>query len=429
MITNERQFRISKAQLEKLRKTASAFDLNEATKRSGSSVLARAELAALQSQIDELAEEVLDYEALQSGAVSILKAASLTELPRILIKARIAQGLSQRQLAEVLGLKEQQIQRYEAEEYSTANVRRLSEVAKALNLNITEVAEFSQDPPAKQDAHADKIHWDRFPIKEMYRRNWFAGYAGTLSGALAHPEILVADLMKRAGGQPRLALHRKRVRSGSAVDLYALLAWECRVLALANAAPPRSCFDPEKLDDAWFTNLAEQSRCPDGPVRAREYVEDAGIAMVIEPHLASTHLDGAALLGEKGPVVGLTLRFDRLDNFWFVLLHELIHVKMHLRKGRVEEIFDDLEAEADSLEREADDLAGRALIPADSWETALARYLRTPESVKAFAKDLNISEAIVAGRIRKEADNYVILTELVGLGKVRQHFPDVRFGQ
>jgi len=85
-------------------------------------------------------------------------------------------------------------------------------------------------------------------------------------------------------------------------------------------------------------------------------------------------------------VVGLTLRYDRLDNFWFVLLHELIHVKVHLKKGRVEQIFDDLEADGDAIEREADDLAGRALIPDELWETALARYLRTQESIKAFAE-------------------------------------------
>jgi HTH-type transcriptional regulator / antitoxin HigA len=143
MITNERQFRISKAQLQKLRSSVAAFDVHEAAKASGSRILAQAELAGLQSQIEELAEQVGDYEALQSGAVNILKAPSLSDLPKILIKSRIARGLSQRDLAERLGLKEQQIQRYESEEYATANLRRLTEVAEALNLKISEVAELS----------------------------------------------------------------------------------------------------------------------------------------------------------------------------------------------------------------------------------------------------------------------------------------------
>jgi HTH-type transcriptional regulator/antitoxin HigA len=429
MITNDRQFRISRAQLEKLRDAAGSFDFTEAAKRCGSPVLAQAEHAALQSEVEKLTDEIREYEGLRSGAVSILKAQSLSELPKILIMARIAQGLTQRKLADLLGLKEQQVQRYEAEEYSTANVKRLAEVARALNLNVSEVAEIRMAPAATENAESETIQWDRFPIREMYRRNWFEGYTGTLAGAVAQADILVPNLIKRAGGQPRLALHRKRLRVGSAADRYALLAWECRVLAVANSSPRPIRYDPERIDDAWLKKLAQQSRSPDGPSRAKKYLESAGIAVVIEAHLTSTYLDGAALLGERGPVIGLTLRYDRLDNFWFALFHEIMHVRVHLKKGIVEEILDDLEADADATEREADELAARALIPDDLWETALPRYVRTEDAVKAFAREHKISEAIVAGRIRKEADNYVMLAEMVGAGEVRRHFPEVRFGQ
>lgn len=427
MITNERQFRISRAQLKKLRSAVASFDIQEAAKRIGSPVLARAELEALLSQIDELAKQVHEYEVLKSGAVSNLKANSLSELPTLLIKTRIARGLSQRDLAKLLGFKEQQIQRYESGEYSAAKLQRLAEVAKALQLDINEVAEFNQASPSDKGAQPEEIDWERFPVKEMLRRGWFEGNTGTPAGTIAQARTLVGELFQRAGGKPRLALHRKRVRSGSAVDPYALLAWECRVLALARSSPTRSDYDPEKLDRAWFRRLVQQSRFRDGPVRGQKYVEAAGIAVVIEPHLSSTHLDGAALLGERGPVVGLTLRHDRIDNFWFVLLHELFHVKMHLRKGRVEDIFDDMEADADALEREVDVLASRALISDDSWEVSLARYLRTEDSVKTFAEECKISEAVVAGRIRNEADNYFILNDLVGQGEVRRLFPEVRF--
>jgi HTH-type transcriptional regulator/antitoxin HigA len=70
----------------------------------------------------------------------VLKAESLDELPNVLIRARIARGLSQRELADALGLKEQQIQRYEAEQYASAALRRLIDIANALNLSISEVA-------------------------------------------------------------------------------------------------------------------------------------------------------------------------------------------------------------------------------------------------------------------------------------------------
>ncbi len=143
MTTNERQFRITKSQLDKLHAALTGFDLDAATRCIGSRVLADAELAALKSQASDLSNEIRDYEALKSGTISVLKARNLSELPTILIRARIAKGLSQQALAEKLGLKEQQIQRYESEEYSSASLRRLAEVAEALNLNITGVAEFT----------------------------------------------------------------------------------------------------------------------------------------------------------------------------------------------------------------------------------------------------------------------------------------------
>ena len=125
----------------------------------------------------------------------------------------------------------------------------------------------------------------------------------------------------------------------------------------------------------------------------------------------------------------MTLRYDRLDNFWFVLIHELVHVRDHLRKGKLEEIFDDLESEPDQLEKNTDQRAGGIMIPDDQWETALPRYLRTEESVIDFAQEIGVHPAIVAGRIRKEANNYVILSNLVGRGEVRKQFPDVQFAQ
>jgi HTH-type transcriptional regulator/antitoxin HigA len=236
-----------------------------------------------------------------------------------------------------------------------------------------------------------------------------------------------------------VALQRQRVRTGSEADPYALLAWQCRVLLLAKSAPAPKEFRVGILGDAWMKTLVQLSRFEDGPIRARKQLGEAGIVLVVEPHLSSTHLDGAALLGDNGPIIGLTLRQDRLDNFWFVLLHELVHIKKHLKKGSVEDIFDearsateglvdDSGAASDELEREADQLAGEALISSEAWNTALARFIQSEDSVKSFAAQVRISPAIVAGRIRQEANNWTILGNLVGQGEVRKLFPDVRFG-
>ncbi|MCK4787189.1 MAG: ImmA/IrrE family metallo-endopeptidase, partial [Desulfobacteraceae bacterium] len=174
--------------------------------------------------------------------------------------------------------------------------------------------------------------------------------------------------------------------------------------------------------------LAHISIDKDGPQKAVDYLKGSGIRLVIESHLPQTHLDGAAfLLSDGSPIIGMTLRYDRLDNFWFVLFHELVHIMKHLHKGDIESIFDDLDVEAGDIEQDADEQAGEILVPEEKWNTALARYIRSEDSIKDFAQELHIHPAIVAGKIRKEANDYIILKDMVGQGKVRKLFPDVYF--
>jgi len=300
--------------------------------------------------------------------------------------------------------------------------------------HLEEGLEIGAGGPIESLTSSRMIDWSWFPIKEMYKRNWFEGYTGSLSAATAEAEALVTSFMECAIRKPLVALQRQRVRTGSKANPYALLAWQCRVLLIAKSSLPRAPFKHSNLNEEWLYSLVQLSRFKEGPLRAKEHLSNAGIAMVVEPHLTSTHLDGAALLGDDCPVVGLTLRNDRVDNFWFVLLHEIIHIKKHLKKGGVEDIFDECIAEGtdvalSEIEREADELAGQALIPDQSWNSCLARFVRSKESVVSFATKLGISPAIVAGRIRYEAGNWTLLRDLVGQGEVRKLFPKVTFGE
>ena len=123
------------------------------------------------------------------------------------------------------------------------------------------------------------------------------------------------------------------------------------------------------------------------------------------------------------PVIGLTLRYDRLDNFWFVLLHELAHVTRHLTKANHQEFVDDLGLEPDSApERDADQSAREALVPTDLWEASEASYNPSPMTVIALAHQIGVHPAIVAGRARHENGNYRLLSQLVGTGEVRSRF-------
>jgi ribosome-binding protein aMBF1 (putative translation factor) len=116
MITNTRQYRISKAQLEKLKAALAALKQDQQEHANVHPTLIKAQEDALRSQAEELSEQLAEFEALASGREKVLEVVSFEELPKALIKARIAAGLSQKDLAERLGLKEQQVQRYEATE-------------------------------------------------------------------------------------------------------------------------------------------------------------------------------------------------------------------------------------------------------------------------------------------------------------------------
>jgi HTH-type transcriptional regulator/antitoxin HigA len=405
-----------------------AFDIKAAIERTKSKILARAELDALRSECENLILQLQEYETLKSGSVEILKVSTLHELPTILIKARIVKGWSQRQLADALDLKEQQIQRYEAEEYASANLHRLAEVADTLGLNISEIAEFKPPLQISLDIDKDDLAWNLFPVKEMYRRNWFEGFSGSLEEAVANAEELVKKFVKGSLDRPVQAATRQRVRSGSNINPYALLAWQCRVIALAKKQSLKNTYKQKTITEEWLTKLAHLSLVGDWQKKVIEYLRDSGVRVVIESHLPNTYLDGAAfLLSDGSPVIGMTLYRDRIDNFWFVLLHELVHIIRHLHKGDIESIFDDLDVEAGDIEQEADEQAGEILVPEDKWNTALARYLRSKDSIIDFAKEIGVHPAIIAGKIRREAKNYIILNDMVGQGEVRKLFADVCF--
>jgi transcriptional regulator with XRE-family HTH domain len=138
MIKNERQYRITKAEAERFQHTLSELDAKSAETNGVHPLLRKAERDALASQLEDLENQLRDYEELQSGRQAVLEVNSLAELPRALVQARIAANMSQKELAERLGMKEQQVQRYEATDYSGASLARLQEVCEAIGLNIRE---------------------------------------------------------------------------------------------------------------------------------------------------------------------------------------------------------------------------------------------------------------------------------------------------
>lgn len=137
MIKNERQYRITKAQAEKFEQMLEQLTQDTGAVTDESPLFREIQAEALRSQLAELREQLKEYESLRSGSRRVLQVESFDEFPRALIKARIGSGLSQRELADRLSLKEQQIQRYEDTEYASASIERVKEVVKALGIKVS----------------------------------------------------------------------------------------------------------------------------------------------------------------------------------------------------------------------------------------------------------------------------------------------------
>jgi transcriptional regulator with XRE-family HTH domain len=135
MIKNEREYRITRSQVANFKKALASLD-EEAANGERASLAIELQQGALRSQLEELQKQVLEYEELVARKPEVINANSIEELPMALIKARIASGLTQAGLAKQLGLPEQQIQRYEATEFSGASLKRIKEITEALNVQI-----------------------------------------------------------------------------------------------------------------------------------------------------------------------------------------------------------------------------------------------------------------------------------------------------
>ena len=132
MIKNERQYRITKAQAARFARTLESLRERRESPKGVHPRIARAQEDAVASQLADLEAELREYEDIKEGRLQLDDLKLVGELPTLLVKARIAQDLSQRELAVRVGIKEQQIQRYEATDYASAKLSRIKQVADAL---------------------------------------------------------------------------------------------------------------------------------------------------------------------------------------------------------------------------------------------------------------------------------------------------------
>jgi HTH-type transcriptional regulator / antitoxin HigA len=422
-ILNHRDYRLAKAREFRLEKAIeSAMSIQQLTTNLSNDAIS-ARKSALQGEYEKVRAEIDAYEKLQNAKHAFANDAETRELGLLPILGRIRRRLSQRQLAEALGVKEQQIQRYESERYAGISLKRFEEILGLLAIEVSARFEDEQRSDPFQPQEDTSVNLTGKVINEIKRREWF-------------PQVKFSELPSAAnnyvesgaqllGSDP---FYRRSLLEDANYDPTALTAWHARIASEAQRIRVALRVKFDFSDMSWLPQLVRLSRHENGAAQAVTFLANKGIILVVEPHFQNTYLDGAVfLLPDRTPVVGLTLRHDRIDNFWFTLLHELGHIFLHYNKGLERGFIDDLDVGGQSeMEREADSFARSALIPDKIWNTAPARFSKSIGLVNDFAEACGIHPAIVAGRIQHERKDYTLFRGVLGQSRVRKIFEHQR---
>jgi HTH-type transcriptional regulator/antitoxin HigA len=420
MILNERTFRLVRARAAHLQREIADSTFRDLKSQLSTEIIVARRTALLQ-ELDRLNLQIQGYERLKGPNREETQNLDAEELGLLPILGRIARGLSQRQLAELLELKEQQVQRYESEKYSGISLARYEKVLRALGIQLS--PEWRQSPLEDVEQKSLESLFLDLPaeiVREVQNRTWLVQSIDANSKVSAHSlSKYVVEAGKLVQGA---ALHRRTVSAKKNNSSASLLLWQARAINIAQSRVSRLRNKFNLAEMKWISQLVRLSTRDDGPRRATDFLEEQGIIVAVEAALPGTSLDGAAmLLADSTPLIALTLRYDRLDSFWFTLLHEIGHIFLHFNGGLSEGFFDDLdEADNSRRENEANSFARSALISDEAWSTSPARFSKSIEPVKAFAANQSVGIAVAVGRLRRERQNYTLFSQYLGQGTVRR---------
>lgn len=282
-----------------------------------------------------------------------------------------------------------------------------------------------QDPQAT--FQEPKYKAEDYPFREMVQAGYFPNFADVRKAKLFAEELLsdLFSVFKSRESEIIICKH-----GNQEVSLNSLKAWQARVATIAKQ--DQLCkFQIDQLGPDFFAELLRFSQYQKGVLLVKEHLNRKGIQFVTLPALPGTNFDGAAFITpDNNPVVAMTLRHDRQDNFWFTLFHELGHIVLHLSQGSERVFFDEFDQSAHEtnnlFEQQANQFALDHLVPRQFWEENCSPKLHdlSKEDIQNFASQLGVSPAILAGQVRWVSGNYQKFSDLLGHHQVREQFSD-----
>lgn len=252
--------------------------------------------------------------------------------------------------------------------------------------------------------------YTQFPVREMVRRGWVRASESVevleqrFCEFFAIPSVDVA---------PQLCHNAKKTHANADTNPLQL-AWLFRVRSIASQQVVPA-YSKAKLV-ATLEKLRALLLAPEEARHAPRLLAEAGVRLVFVESLAGSKMDGACFwLDDTKPVIGMTLRFDRIDNFWFVLRHEIEHVLQEDGKAEKQAVIDtdvgDSKDELPECERRANSAGADFCVPTAELDDFIARVQPyfSEERVLRFAQRIQVHPGLVVGQLQRRLERHDFL--------------------
>jgi HTH-type transcriptional regulator/antitoxin HigA len=326
-----------------------------------------------------------------------------------------ARGWTQRDLAYILGVPDQAVNML------VSGKRGISpEMAKALGeafdvhpdlfANLQRAYDMSRardpDPGVTRRARLQSV----YPVREMIKRGWLED----TDAAMLEAQMARFFEVKSTVDVPHLAHAAKKSHYDETPPVQ--LAWLFRVKQIARATPVAK-YSEKAFRDA-LPRLLDFRIEPEEARHIPRILAECGVRYVLVESLPNAKIDGVCFwLDKQSPVIGMSVRYDRIDNFWFVLGHEIEHVLQ--RHGQNQEIIDaELEGERagegpslSAEERMANAAGANFCVPKEEMNSFYTRKnpFFAERDVLGFARRLQIHPGLVVGQIQKRTERWDFL--------------------
>jgi HTH-type transcriptional regulator/antitoxin HigA len=328
-------------------------------------------------------------------------------------------GWTQRLLAVVLGMDETGVNRIVAnkrpvdatlalslEELFKVPAERFLELQQSFDLALARI-EVRPDPERSTRAHL----FGDLPVAEMIKRGWIRA-KDVRDVAAVRSELMRFFQVNRIEDIETLPHAAKKTHVNTPATP-AQLAWLYRVKQIASGMLVAR-YSPSGVTSA-ITRLKALLSAPEEARKVPRILAESGIRFLIVEALPSSKIDGVCFwLNDASPVIAMTMRFDRIDNFWFVLRHELEHVNR--RHGLTmtmldTELIGEHAAASDSIEDEervANEAAAEFCVPQKMMNAFIARKapLFKEADIIAFSRMIKVHPGLIAGQLRRRTHKY-----------------------